>query len=104
MTQMSNNHEYILAYAKVQRIENRRLKESNAQAWFNSESFAFLPKELDQSRYDNPDNDPRGPWKADPFDAPNYRPNLTYPIKTLIQRKYLCHLEEDIGELKKVNT
>ncbi|SUO80334.1 site-specific DNA-methyltransferase [Streptococcus equinus] len=80
-TDMSNNHEYILAYAKVRRIENRRLKESNAQAWFNSESFAFLPKELDQSRYDNPDNDPRGPWKADPFDAPNYRPNLTYPIK-----------------------
>lgn len=80
-TDMSNNHEYILAYAKVRRIENRRLKESNAQVWFNSESFAFLPKELDQSRYDNPDNDPRGPWKADPFDAPNYRPNLTYPIK-----------------------
>lgn len=80
-TDMSNNHEYILAYAKIRRIENRRLKESNAQAWFNSESFAFLPKELDQSRYDNPDNDPRGPWKADPFDAPNYRPNLTYPIK-----------------------
>jgi len=29
----------------------------------------------------NPDNDPRGPWKLDPMDAPNVRENLTYPIK-----------------------
>ncbi|MBS7351055.1 MAG: hypothetical protein KIG95_13055, partial [Comamonas sp.] len=32
------------------------------------------------SRYDNPDDDPRGKWKADPFDAPNIRENLTYQI------------------------
>jgi len=25
-------------------------------------------------------NDERGLWKADPFDAPNVRPNLTYKI------------------------
>lgn len=30
--------------------------------------------------FSNPDNDPRGIWKADPFDAPNIRPNLTYEI------------------------
>ena len=30
--------------------------------------------------FDNPDNDPRGPWKADPFDSPGIRPNLTYSI------------------------
>ncbi|MDD7348238.1 MAG: site-specific DNA-methyltransferase [Clostridiales bacterium] len=30
--------------------------------------------------FDNPDNDPRGPWKADPFDSPGIRPNLTYGI------------------------
>ena len=31
-------------------------------------------------KFDNPDNDPRGPWTLDPFDAPNIRPNLTYKI------------------------
>lgn len=35
---------------------------------------------VDKSKFENPDNDPRGPWKADPFDAPHTRPNLTYPI------------------------
>jgi adenine-specific DNA-methyltransferase len=28
----------------------------------------------------NPDNDPRGPWKLEPLDAPEIRPNLEYPI------------------------
>lgn len=31
-------------------------------------------------KFSNPDNDPRGSWVADPFDAPNLRPNLTYGI------------------------
>lgn len=35
---------------------------------------------LDKSKFDNPDNDPRGLWKADPFDAPNLRSNLTYTV------------------------
>ena len=30
--------------------------------------------------FENRDNDPRGPWVADPFDAPEVRENLTYPI------------------------
>ena len=30
--------------------------------------------------FENPDNDPRGPWKADPFDSPGIRPNLTFKI------------------------
>lgn len=36
------------------------------------------------ARFTNPDNDPRGPWKATPFlnqVAPERRPNLCYPIK-----------------------
>jgi adenine-specific DNA-methyltransferase len=33
-------------------------------------------------QYKNPDNDPRGPWRAIPWDAPNIRPNLEYPIVT----------------------
>ena len=48
--------------------------------WYSKDSFVCRPLPLDRSRFDNPDNDPRGPWKADPFDAPNVRPNLTYPI------------------------
>ena len=79
-TDLSISHEYILLYAKCRRQANRRLKESNADAWHSADSFACYPKQLDASRYDNPDNDPRGPWKADPFDAPNVRPNLTYEI------------------------
>lgn len=35
---------------------------------------------VDADKYSNPDNDPRGLWYATPFDAPNIRPNLTYPI------------------------
>lgn len=80
-TDISNSHEYIVAYAKVRRQENRRLKESNADSWFKLNSFVCLPLPLEKDNFDNPDNDPRGLWKADPFDAPNIRPNLTYIIK-----------------------
>lgn len=31
--------------------------------------------------FDNPDNDPRGPWKADPFQVGGWRPNQQYEIK-----------------------
>lgn len=79
-TDISINHEYIIAYARIRRQENRRLKESNYTAWHKKDSFVCKPLPLDKSKFDNPDNDPRGPWKADPFDAPNIRPNLTYPI------------------------
>lgn len=79
-TDISVNHEYILVYAKYKRPDNRRLKDSNKDIWDKLKGFTFLPKETDKSKFSNPDNDPRGLWKADPFDAPNIRPNLTYPI------------------------
>jgi adenine-specific DNA-methyltransferase len=79
-TDLSINHEYLIVYAKRRRFENRRLKESNARTWYNKDSFVFRPLPLDKDKFDNPDNDPRGLWKADPFDAPNVRPNLTYPV------------------------
>lgn len=79
-TDFSINHEYILVYAKKRRIENRRLKESNTIDWHKRDSFVCRPLPLDKSKFDNPDNDPRGLWKADPFDAPNVRPNLSYVI------------------------
>lgn len=31
--------------------------------------------------FENPDNDPRGPWKADPFQVEGERPNQLYEIK-----------------------
>ena len=79
-TDFSVNHEYICVYAKNRRQENRRLKESNASEWHKKDSFVCKPLPLDKEKFDNPDNDPRGLWKADPFDAPHIRPNLTYPI------------------------
>lgn len=80
-TDISINNEYVIAYAKKRRFANRRLKESNANTWFDEPSFCCLPLPLSEEAFSNPDNDPRGPWKADPFDAPNVRPNLTYVIK-----------------------
>ena len=61
----SENHEYALVYAKS----------------IGQFSLHLLPRTDDMnSRYKNPDNDPRGPWKADNFTAPGYRPNQMYEI------------------------
>ena len=79
-TDISVNHEYIIAFAKKRRMDNRRLKESNANVWYNKDSFACKPLPLNKEKFSNPDNDVRGLWKADPFDAPNVRLNLTYEI------------------------
>ncbi|WGE41432.1 site-specific DNA-methyltransferase [Actinobacillus equuli] len=59
---ISLSHNHILTYAK------------------NINKVALNRLEVDDSKYANPDNDPRGKWVATPFDAPNIRPNLTYPI------------------------
>ncbi len=61
-------------------MTNKRLKPSNADKWYALDDFVFQPKKTDTSKYSNPDNDPRGAWKADPFDAPAIRENLTYEI------------------------
>lgn len=79
-TDFSVNHEYVCVYAKRRRQENRRLKDSNYKEWHRRDSFVCKPLPLDKSKFENPDNDPRGPWKAEPFDAPNVRPNLTYTV------------------------
>lgn len=79
-TDVSVQHEYVLAYALNRRQEHRRLKLTNEHVWYDLPSFAAYPASVQSDRYANPDNDPRGPWKADPFDAPNIRENLTYPI------------------------
>ena len=43
----------------------------------NRRSFR-LPQ--DTAKFQNRNNDPKGPWKLDPMDAPNVRKNLTYAI------------------------
>jgi adenine-specific DNA-methyltransferase len=64
---ISVSHTYNFVYAKQKSyfVENRphfRLAE-------NGDGFS------------NPDNDPRGPWKADPFQVGGERPNQLYEIK-----------------------
>lgn len=80
-TDLCVQHEYVLGYARLRRATHRRLKPDNEKLWHEVPGFAAYPERVDASRYRNTDNDPRGPWKADPFDAPNVRPRLTYPIR-----------------------
>ncbi len=54
---------------------------------FYCKSISFMQRNKTKYRlmatdekFSNPDNDYRGNWVADPFDAPDIRPNLTYPI------------------------
>ena len=80
-TDLCVQHEYVLAYARRRRSRLRRLKPDNQARWYLEPGFAAYPEPVKSDRYRNPDQDPRGPWKADPFDAPNRRPRLTYPIR-----------------------
>lgn len=63
---VSLNHNYTLVYT-------RNILE------FNKVKHLFKLADSGEG-FSNPDNDPRGPWKADPFDSPGIRPNLTYGI------------------------
>ncbi len=62
----SEDHDFILLYAKESEIWRPGL----------------LPRTEEQdSHYSNPDNDPRGLWRADGMSARNYYSKGTYPIK-----------------------
>lgn len=63
---VSLNHNYTLVYTK--NIND-----------FNKVKNMFKLTDSGEG-FSNPDNDSRGPWKADPFDSPGIRPNLTYGI------------------------
>lgn len=67
-TIVSLNHNHTLIYAKnIDTIQQNKL---NYRLRGSKEKFS------------NPDNDPRGEWTADPFDAPEIRKeNLTYIIE-----------------------
>ena len=40
----------------------------------------FRLKEINKDKFSNPDDDPKGAWTGDPFDAPQIRKNLEYEI------------------------
>ena len=64
---ISDAHEHLLCYA----IEPRQFKEVRN----------LLPlTDAQTKQFRNPDNDPRGPWKADNFTAAGFRPNQMYEI------------------------
>lgn len=46
----------------------------------NRDNFKFKRLGAKLDKFSNLDNDARGEWIADPFDAPNIRHNLSYPI------------------------
>lgn len=66
---ISNSHNYILVYSKTpetwKKIRNE-IERNDKQA----------------KQYSDQDNDPNGAWRAIPWDAPNERENLSYPITT----------------------
>jgi adenine-specific DNA-methyltransferase len=83
-----------------------------------SRSIGFKPNLLERdeeanSRYANPDNDPRGPWKATPFlnqVPPAKRPNLCYEIvnpstgqKTWPDKKAWRSSKDVLARLQKEN-
>ena len=64
---LSDNHDHILCYAK------------NKELWRPN----LLPRtEEMNSRYKNPDNDPRGDWTSGDLSAKTYSVNTDYPITT----------------------
>jgi adenine-specific DNA-methyltransferase len=63
---LSENHDYIVIYAKAKDSWKRRLLPRTEEA---------------NARYDNSDNDERGPWKPSDLSARNYYSKGTYPIE-----------------------
>ncbi len=63
----SDNHDHILCYSK------------NKDAWYPN----LLPRTDEaNSRYKNPDNDPRGAWASSDLSVKTYSPDYDYPIMT----------------------
>jgi adenine-specific DNA-methyltransferase len=65
---ISDSHEYVLCYARN----------------VNNPPIGLLPRtEEADARYTNPDNDPRGPWKAIPLSAKGERSRGRFPVVSL---------------------
>jgi adenine-specific DNA-methyltransferase len=65
---ISDAHEHLLCYA------------TDPSKFKNSRNLLPLT-DAQIKQFRNPDNDPRGPWKADNFTAAGFRPNQMYEIK-----------------------
>ncbi|MBM4118035.1 site-specific DNA-methyltransferase [bacterium] len=63
---LSEDHDYIVVYARHAEIWRPRLLPRTAEM---------------EARYDNPDQDPRGPWKPSDLSARNYYSEGTYAIQ-----------------------
>ena len=68
-TAISASHNYVLIYSKA------------ADTWKKIRN-EVARSEKQSTQYSNHDNDPNGPWRAIPWDAPNIRENLSYSIRT----------------------
>lgn len=89
---LSENHDYIVLYAKNKEEWKRRLLPRTEEA---------------NARYDNPDKDPRGPWKPSDLSARNFYSKGIYAIECpggrLIEGppegRYWTISEDDLWEL-----
>lgn len=63
---VSDSHTHTLVYFK------------NKQFWVENRTDFRVPES--GTGFSNPDNDPRGSWKADPFQVGGWRPNQQYEI------------------------
>ena len=63
---ISDAHTHLLLYSKNKKLLKERRTDFRLQA--------------DESKFSNPDNDPRGKWVADPFQVGGERPNQLYEI------------------------
>ena len=61
----SDNHDFILCYAR------------NKEVW---RPIPLPRTEKQNERYDNPDNDPRGPWSSSGLDVKTYAKEYDFPI------------------------
>lgn len=95
----SGSHEYILCYAK---------KKRNYAGEEDGFRLHLLPRD-NTDAYTNPDNDPKGPWKADPITAHNYYSadyQIIKPDGTVITRpkdRYWAFSEETWNRLVSEN-
>lgn len=74
----SDMHDFVVVYAKHRNIG------SEITGWVRN----LIPRTREQdSRYKNPDNDPRGSWKPADFSVKTYSEDYDYTIKTPSGRK-----------------
>lgn len=66
---ISLNHNHTLVYAKDMEFLREQIRKGGRFK---------LP--TNEEKFSNPDNDPRGAWTADPFEAAGVRKNLSYTI------------------------